>query len=45
MSVESRHAAWARDLAGQEPAPVASDVPADATQVLARLRSEGVGIV
>ena len=45
MSVESRHAAWARDLAGEEPAPVASDVPADATQVLARLRGEGVGIV
>lgn len=44
MSVESRHAAWARALAGEQPAPVASDVPADAAQVSDRLAQAGVGV-
>jgi len=44
MSVESRHAAWARALAGQPPAPVASDVPADAAQVRDRLAQAGVSV-
>jgi hypothetical protein len=45
LSVEARHAAWVRDLAGEEPAPVASDVPADATEVQARLTRAGVAVV
>jgi len=45
MSVESRHASWARAIAGELPAPVASDVPADAAQVRAQLAGAGVGIV
>ncbi len=45
MSVESRHAAWARALAGEPPAPVASDVPADAGQVRNRLAQAGVTVV
>jgi hypothetical protein len=42
VSVEARHAAWARDLAGEVPAPVASDVPAAAAEVRARLAQLGV---
>jgi rubrerythrin len=37
MSVEARHAAWARALAGQQPAPVAVDVPISAAQAHAAL--------
>jgi hypothetical protein len=44
MPVEGRHAAWARDLAGEEPAPVAADVPADAAQVRVRLLAAGVRV-
>ena len=44
VSVEARHAAWARDLAGEVPAPVATDVPADAAQVKARLKQLGVHV-
>jgi hypothetical protein len=44
VSVEARHAAWARDLAGEVPAPVATDVPADAAQVKARLTQFGVHV-
>lgn len=42
VSVEARHASWARDLAGQTPAPVASDQPADLAQVRDRLSRLGV---
>ncbi len=34
MSVESRHAAWARAMAGELPAPVAADVPIGAAAAL-----------
>jgi rubrerythrin len=34
ISVEARHAAWARSLAGQVPAPVAADTPINAAQAL-----------
>jgi hypothetical protein len=44
VSVEARHAAWARDLAGEVPAPDASDVPADAAEVRARLTRVGVRV-
>ena len=32
VSVEARHAAWARALAGKDPAPVAVDVPITVAQ-------------
>ena len=38
MSVESRHAAWARGLAGKLPAPVAADVAIDANAAMKALR-------
>lgn len=44
VSVEARHAAWARDLTGQAPAPAATDASADATQVQAQLRQLGVRV-
>jgi Ferritin-like domain len=44
VSVEARHAAWARDLVGELPAPAATDVPADITQVKARLTQAGVQV-
>lgn len=44
ISVEARHAAWARDLAGEIPAPVATDPPADEDQVKARLEHLGVKV-
>lgn len=44
VSVEARHAAWARDLAGEIPAPVASDVPANAVEVQTRLSQLGVRV-
>jgi Ferritin-like domain len=44
VSVEARHAAWARELAGELPAPVATDVPASAADVQARLARMGVRI-
>lgn len=44
VSVEARHAAWARELAGELPAPVATDVPADESEVTARLTQVGVRV-
>jgi truncated hemoglobin YjbI len=44
VSVEARHASWARDLAGEIPAPVASEVPADIAQVRAKLAQVGVRV-
>jgi hypothetical protein len=44
VSVEARHAAWARDLAGELPAPVATDAPADAAQVKGQLTRLGVRV-
>jgi len=39
ISVEARHASWARALAGQQPAPVAVDVPISAAQAQAALKA------
>jgi hypothetical protein len=44
VSVEARHAAWARDLAGQIPAPVPTDPLEDEAQVTARLSKLGVKV-
>ena len=44
VSVEARHAAWARDLAGEIPAPVPYDPPATAAQVKARLSQLGLKV-
>jgi hypothetical protein len=41
LSVEARHAAWARDLAGRNPAPRASDEGLSEAQIKARLRDKG----
>jgi rubrerythrin len=38
ISVEARHAAWARSLAGQVPAPVAADQPINAAQALQAIK-------
>ena len=38
VSVEGRHAAWIRDLAGEDPAPFAADVGLSATAVTSTLR-------
>ncbi len=38
ISVEARHAAWARGLAGLEPAPVAADVPISAAAAMKAIR-------
>ena len=38
ISVEARHASWVRALAGEQPAPVAVDVPISAAQSQAALR-------
>ena len=38
MSVEGRHAAWARSLAGQVPAPVPDDQPISASQALQAIK-------
>jgi Ferritin-like domain len=32
VSVEARHAAWARAIAGKDPAPLAVDVPVSVSQ-------------
>jgi rubrerythrin len=39
ISVEARHAAWARSLAGQVPAPVPADVPITASAAMASIKS------
>jgi hypothetical protein len=41
VAVEARHAAWIRDLAGEDPAPRAADPPLSAAAVLAELRQKG----
>lgn len=41
VSVEARHAAWIRFIAGEVPAPQPTDQPATADQVTARLRRTG----
>jgi rubrerythrin len=38
VSVEARHAAWARDLAGQQPAPHATDTPISAAEAMSAIR-------
>ena len=38
ISVEARHASWVRDLAGQQPAPHATDAPISASQALTAIR-------
>ncbi len=38
MSVEARHAAWARAMAGKEPAPVAADMPISAAAAVSAIR-------
>jgi hypothetical protein len=42
VSVEARHAAWARDLAGQDPAPAATDTSASERTVLRDFRRRGL---
>ncbi len=42
VSVEARHASWARGLAGQDPAPRASDLAIGERQARAALRRRGV---
>jgi hypothetical protein len=41
VSVEARHAAWVRDIAGLEPAPAASDRPLTAAEAVAALNRTG----
>lgn len=38
ISVEARHASWARGLAGRQPAPAAADVPISATDAMKAIR-------
>jgi rubrerythrin len=42
VSVEARHAAWARVLAGQNPAPQATDTPATEAEARAALKRSGL---
>jgi len=42
VAVEARHAAWIRDLAGEDPAPRPADPGAAPPAVLARLRTTGL---
>ena len=42
VSVEARHAAWIRDLAGVDPAPRAADPPRDSKDILDGLREKGL---
>jgi hypothetical protein len=41
VAVEARHAAWIRDLSGDDPAPRAADPGRTADDVLAELRGKG----
>jgi rubrerythrin len=41
-SVEARHAAWVRDLAGISPAPAAADPAGEPDRILAGLRDRGL---
>jgi hypothetical protein len=40
--VEGRHAAWIRDIAGEDPAPVAADPGLTAAAVTSTLREAGL---
>jgi rubrerythrin len=42
VSVEGRHAAWIRDIAGEDPAPFAADTGLTATAVTSTLRQAGL---
>jgi Ferritin-like domain len=42
VSVEGRHAAWIRDIAGEDPAPLAADPAESAGAVTSRLRRAGL---
>lgn len=42
VSVEGRHAAWIRDIAGEDPAPLAADAGLSATAVTSTLRKAGL---
>jgi Ferritin-like domain len=42
VSVEGRHAAWIRDIAGEDPAPLAADPGLSATAVTSTLRKAGL---
>jgi hypothetical protein len=42
VAVEARHAAWIRDLAGEDPAPRAADPGRTADDVLSELRRKGL---
>jgi rubrerythrin len=42
VSVEGRHAAWIRDIAGEDPAPFAADTGLSAIAVTATLRRAGL---
>jgi rubrerythrin len=42
VSVEARHAAWARQLAGKNPAPLAVDRPASEAEARAALKRSGL---
>jgi len=44
VSVEARHAAWIRDLAGLVPAPQAADSPLAPSAVRTRLQAAGIHI-
>jgi hypothetical protein len=41
VAVEARHAAWIRDLAGEDPAPRPADPASPAADVLSHLRQKG----
>jgi ferritin-like protein len=41
VSVEARHAAWIRDLRGENPAPFATEPPTTAPRVVKALRRQG----
>jgi len=41
VSVEARHAAWIRDLIGENPAPLAADAAKTAREVVAEVRKTG----
>ncbi len=43
ISVEAKHAAWARSLDGQLPAPAPSDAGASQSQVLSQMKQLGYG--
>ena len=42
VSVEGRHAAWIRDILGEDPAPLAADPGLSATAVTSKLRNAGL---